>query len=282
MKGGAMIADLHSHSQCSDGELPPAGVVARAVKRGVQLLALTDHDTVDGVADARAAAVAAGLRFVAGLELSCRWEGHDIHVVGLDVDSEHPALLAGVARQQDARHQRGRLIGERLAKAGVPGCWEQACELAGNGHPGRPHFARALVAMGAARDIEHAFNRYLKQGQVAYVPTDWATIEEAVGWIRAAGGVAVIAHPARYKLTRSKLRRLVTQFAAAGGGALEVQLPGQQPNQVQAMVLLANQFGLAGSVASDYHGGSTPWADLGAAGELVSGVRPVWELFRAC
>lgn len=274
-----MIADLHSHSQCSDGELPPAEVVARAVRRGVQMLALTDHDTVDGLAEAGAAAAAVGLRFVPGVEISCRWEGHDIHVVGLNLDPEHAVLRAGLARQHEARSARGRLIAERLAKAGVPGCWEKACELAGNDRPGRPHFARAVVAAGAARDVEHAFNRYLKQGQVAYVPTPWATIDEAAGWIRAAGGVAVIAHPARYKLTRSKLRRLLSQFVAAGGGALEVQLPGQQPNQVQAMMLLANQFGLAGSVASDFHGGSTPWSELGAGGVLSAGVRPVWELF---
>lgn len=274
-----MIADLHCHSHRSDGTLAPAEVVARAVRRGVGLLALTDHDTLDGIAEARAAAMAAGLRFVAGVEISCRWNGHDIHVVGLNVDPEQPVLKAGLDGQHRARSERGRTIGERLARAGVPGCWEKACDLAGNDRPGRPHFARALVEAGAARDVEHAFNRFLKQGQVAYVPTPWAAIPDAVAWIRAAGGVAVIAHPARYKLTRSKLRRLVSEFAAAGGGALEVQLPGQQPNQVQAMVLLANQFGLAGSVASDFHGGSTPWAELGAAGELVAGVRPVWELF---
>ncbi|MFZ5723212.1 MAG: PHP domain-containing protein [Pseudomonadota bacterium] len=274
-----MIADLHCHSHRSDGELAPAAVVARAVQRGVELLALTDHDTLDGIAEAQAAAAAAGLRFVAGVEISTRWEGHDIHIVGLNVDPQEPALLAGLARQYDARRERGQTIAARLAKAGVPGCWERACALAGNERPGRPHFARAIVEAGAARDIEHAFNRFLKQGQVAYVPTPWATVAEAVGWIRTAGGTAVIAHPARYRLTRSKLRRLVAEFAAAGGGALEVQLPGQQPNQVQAMVLLANQHGLAGSVASDFHGGSTPWAQLGAAGELVAGVRPVWELF---
>lgn len=274
-----MIADLHCHSYRSDGELPPAEVVARAVQRGVQLLALTDHDTLDGIAEARAAADAAGLRFVAGVEISTRWEGHDIHIVGLNVDPASAELQAGLVRQFDARHQRGRIIAERLARAGVPGCWERACELAGNERPGRPHFARAVVEAGAARDIEHAFNRFLKQGQVAYVPTPWATIEEAVNWIRAAGGVAAIAHPARYRLTRSKLKRLVAQFAAAGGGALEVKLPGQQPNQVQSMILLAGQYGLAGSIASDFHGGSTPWAQLGAAGELPGGIRPVWELF---
>lgn len=274
-----MIADLHSHSHRSDGELSPSALVARAVERGVEMLALTDHDTLDGIVEARAAAVGAGLRFVAGVEISTRWEGHDIHVVGLNVDPDSPVLCAGLARQFDARHARGQAIAERLAKAGVPGCWQRACELAGNERPGRPHFARAIVEAGSARDIEHAFNRFLKQGQVAYVPTPWATIDEAVGWIRAAGGVAAIAHPARYNLTRSKLRRLVAQFAAAGGGALEVKLPGQQPNQVDAMILLASQHGLAGSIASDFHGGSTPWAQLGAAGELPGGIRPVWELF---
>lgn len=274
-----MIADLHCHSHRSDGALAPAEVVARALRRGVELLALTDHDTLDGIAEAQQAAAAAGLRFVPGVEVSCRWEGHDIHVVGLNVDPAEPGLLAGLARQHRARTERGQTIAARLAKAGVPGCWERACELAGNDRPGRPHFARAIVEAGAARDVEHAFNRYLKQGQVAYVPTPWAAIDEAVGWIRGAGGVAVVAHPSRYKLTRSKLRRLLSVFAAAGGAALEVQLPGQQPNQVQAMILLANQFGLAGSVASDFHGGNTPWAELGAAGVLVPGVRPVWELF---
>ncbi len=274
-----MIADLHCHSYRSDGELAPAAVVARAVQRGVELLALTDHDTLDGIAEAQSAATAVGLRFVAGVEISTRWEGHDIHIVGLNVDPSEQGLLAGLQRQFDARRQRGQTIAERLARAGVPGCWERACALAGNERPGRPHFARAIIEAGAARDTDHAFNRFLKQGQVAYVPTPWASIEEAVAWIRGAGGVAVIAHPARYHLTRSKLRRLVGQFAAAGGGALEVKLPGQQINQVEAMMLLAKQFALAGSVASDFHGGNMPWAQLGAAGELPAGIRPVWELF---
>ena len=132
---------------------------------------------------------------------------------------------------------------------------------------------------GKARDIEHAFNRYVKQGQVAYVPTPWASIADAVAWIRAAGGVAVVAHPTRYNLTRSKLKRLLTQFAAAGGQALEVQLPRQQPNQTQSLIELAAPLGLAGSIASDFHGGNMPWAQLGGAGELVPGIKPVWELF---
>lgn len=275
-----MIADMHCHSYCSDGELAPAAVVARAASRGVQLLALTDHDSVDGIAEASAAASVEGIAFVAGVELSCRWEGHDIHVVGLDVDPFSEVLQGGLRIQHEARRERGRVIGERLARAGVPGCHERACELAGHDRPARPHFARAIVEAGKARDIEHAFNRYLKQGQVAYVPTEWAGIADAVGWIRGAGGVAVVAHPTRYNLTRSKLRRLLSQFAAAGGQALEVQLPRQQPNQVQAMVLLAQSLGLAGSVASDFHGGHMPWAQLGAAGELVPGITPVWQLFR--
>jgi len=275
-----MIADMHCHSYCSDGELAPAAVVARAAARGVQLLALTDHDSIDGVAEASAAALAEGIAFVAGVELSCRWDGHDIHVVGLDIDPFSASLQAGLRQQHEARRARGRQIGERLAKAGVPGCWQRACELAGHDRPARPHFARAVVEAGKARDIEHAFNRYLKQGQAAYVPTAWAGIGDAVQWVREAGGVAVIAHPTRYNLTRSKLRRLAAQFAAAGGQAIEVQLPRQQPNQVQAMVQLAQSLGLAGSVASDFHGGHMPWAQLGAAGELVAGITPVWALFR--
>lgn len=274
-----MIADLHCHSHCSDGALSPADVVARAAHRGVNLLALTDHDSIDGIAEAQTAASAAGIDFVAGVELSCRWEGHDIHIVGLRIDTASPVLTEGLARQHAARCARGREIGVRLARAGVPGCWERACELAGTNRPGRPHFARAIVESGNARDIEHAFNRYLKQGQVAYVPTAWASIEDAVGWIRGAGGVAVVAHPSRYKLTRSKLKRLLMQFAAAGGQALEVQLPGQQLNQTQSMMLLGHPLGLAGSIASDFHGGHAPWADLGAAGVLAAGIRPVWELF---
>lgn len=274
-----MIADLHCHSHCSDGTLAPADVVARAAQRGVDLLALTDHDTVDGIAEAQAAASATGIGFVAGIELSCRWEGHDIHVVGLRLDIDSPVLLEGLASQHAARRERGQQIASRLAKAGVPGCWERACELAGSDRPGRPHFARAIIEAGAARDFEHAFNRFLKQGQVAYVPTPWADIPTAVEWIRAAGGFAVVAHPSRYRLTRTKLNKLLTLFAAAGGAALEVQLPNQQPNQTQSLVLMANRLGLAGSVASDFHGGDMPWAQLGAAGELVPGIRPVWELW---
>lgn len=272
-----MIADLHAHSNRSDGTLSPAAVVARARERGVTMLALTDHDSTDGLAEAAQAARGQGIELVNGVELSCRWQGTDVHVVGLAID---PVRLAGgLAAQQAARAARAQRIAERLQRAGAGEHLAAACALAGSDHPGRPHFARALVAAGVVRDEEHAFNRYLRQGQAAYVPTDWVGVSGAVAWIRAAGGVAVIAHPARYRLTRTRLRRLVAEFAAAGGQALEVKLPGQQPSQVEAMVRLADEFGLAGSVASDFHGPGSPWADLGAAGSLPPGARPVWELW---
>ncbi|MEY1662199.1 PHP domain-containing protein [Isoalcanivorax beigongshangi] len=273
--------DLHCHSLASDGALSPAALVARAAEQGVQLLALTDHDTLAGLPEARAAAQQHGVTLVPGIELSVDWQGRELHLVGLDMDPEHPAMRALVASQQQARETRARQIGARLDRAaGMALSYDKAAALAGTPAPGRPWFARMLVTEGKVRDEAHAFNRFLKQGQAAFVRTPWASLTEAVTVVREAGGVAAIAHPVRYGLTRRKLRQLLAEFCDAGGQALEVALPRMSPPQQQLMVECLRDFPLHASGGSDFHTPAQLWLELGRVPPFPPGVQPVWELFR--
>ncbi len=268
-----MIIDLHCHSTASDGTLAPAAVVARAAAQGVTMLALTDHDTTAGLAEAAAAARRQGLHFVPGIELSALWAGMTIHVVGLDIDPDHPVLQAGQARQAEERARRAQAMVARLLELGFEGAEAALPEdLRG---AGRSHFARWLVAEGHAKDWRAAFKRYLSRGRPAYVPGRWPALEEVVAWIRAAGGVPVLAHPARYRLTHAKLERLLRQFVAAGGEALEVVSSSHGPEDRLRMARLATRLGLAASAGSDFHGPGG-FVELGRDLSLPEGCRPVW------
>ncbi|KAA8984334.1 PHP domain-containing protein [Halospina sp. K52047b] len=274
-----LLTDLHCHSTASDGGLSPASVVARASENGVGVLALTDHDTIAGMGEAREAAVADGMHLVSGVELSCLWRGQTIHVVALDFDPDEPGFLQVLEGQESVRHQRAGTIDERLRKQGLPSVLEQARDLAA-GVPGRPHFARALVDAGVVPGERQAFQRYLGTGKVGDVATCWPELAVVVGWIREAGGIPVLAHPRRYGLTNNKLRKLVQAFLDAGGQALEVLSAGHSPQDSGYLTRLCLDGGLWASGGSDFHWPERPWSELGRLPELPAGPDPVWRHFR--
>ncbi|HHO69573.1 MAG TPA: PHP domain-containing protein [Gammaproteobacteria bacterium] len=269
--------DLHSHSTASDGTLAPAELVRRAAAAGVDVLALTDHDTLDGLAEAVPAAAAAGVALVPGVEVSVSWRGLTVHVLGLGVDPAHRPLAEGLRGLSDYREWRAAEIGRRLEKRGIGGALEGARAHAHGRIVGRTHFARFLVDSGRAASVGEVFKRYLVKGRPGYVRGDWAALDDAVGWIRGAGGIAVVAHPARYRLTRSKLGHLLHDFQAAGGEGLEVVSGSHSRDQTLHMAAVARSSGLLASCGSDYHGPENPWIELGRLRALPNGCTPVWQ-----
>lgn len=271
--------DFHSHSTASDGVLSPSELVARAAEYGVDALALTDHDTLAGLEEARVAAGEHGLTLVNGIELSVLQGNREIHVLGLWVDPDASVLRERVTVQMAARRERARLIGARLDKAArIQGSYDKACELADNDAPGRPWFARVLVAEGTVRDQRHAFNRFLKKGQSGYVTTPWVSLEQGVSDLRAAGGVPVLAHPQAYRLTRKRLRELVRDFRNAGGLALEAAMPGLSPQQAGLLEECWRHFELGVSGGSDFHSPQQKWLRLGGLPPFPADATPVWAL----
>jgi hypothetical protein len=270
------LYDLHAHSTASDGTLTPAELVRAATASGIRTLALTDHDSVAGLAEAGAAAAEAGLRLVPGVELSVTWESRTIHIVGLNIAPDHPGLSEGMRRLQAVRFERAKEMGRRLEKKGIPGTLEIAAGLAGVGMVTRTHFARALVQLGQAASVRDVFDKFLAQGKPGHVPTVWAEMAAAVGWIIDAGGVAVLAHPQRYKMTGSWIRRLTGDFKAAGGQAIEVISGNATLSDIQTNTALARRFELLASVGSDYHGPEQVWLKLGKIPPLPEGLAPVW------
>lgn len=273
------VVDLHTHSTCSDGALMPSALVERAHAAGVRVLALTDHDSVAGVPEADATARALGMTLLPGLELSTLWKGFSVHIVGLGVDVRNEGLVSGLARQAKARGERARAIAEKLEKARRPGAYEAALALAGNDPDriSRTHFAQWLVETGAVTSMQGAFDKYLGNGKPADVPMPWVDLPTAVDLIRDAGGVAVLAHPGRYPLTRTKLRTLIGLFKEAGGEALEVATATEKPDIVRYLGRLCTQFDLEASQGSDFHGPHIPWIQLGRFPVLPPECRPVWR-----
>lgn len=271
------VYDLHAHSTASDGTLSPTELMTRAAGAGVTVMALTDHDTLEGVAEARAAADWLGMSFVPGVEISVTWNGHTVHIVGLAVDAGDAALNSGLQGMQTFRDWRAEEIGRRLAAAGIDGAYEGARELSNGRLISRTHFARYLVARGKAKDVRDVFKRYLVNGKPGFVAGQWADLADAINWINAAGGVAVIAHPARYKMTRSKLRKLFGEFQELGGNAIEVVSGSHSRDDYFTMAAHAADFGLRASAGSDYHGPEHPWIELGRLPPLPSGCLPVWR-----
>lgn len=271
-------ADLHCHSIVSDGTLTPTALAQRAKANGVDLWALTDHDEIDGIAEARRAADAVGLRFVAGVEVSITWSGKTVHIVGLGVDEHNPALRAGLASVRGGRESRGREIAEDLARAGIHGAFEGAMQHAGNPEMlGRTHFARFLVESGVRPTVADVFKHYLVEGKPGYVPHRWGALEQAVGWIRGAGGRAVIAHPARYALTELQRDALIDAFKESGGEGIEVVTGSHTPEEYDSFARVARRAGLLASRGSDFHGVTESGADLGSLPPLPSDLKPVWH-----
>ncbi|HEX2666830.1 MAG TPA: PHP domain-containing protein [Gammaproteobacteria bacterium] len=274
------MIDLHTHSAHSDGTLAPEALVALAAGRGVKTLALTDHDTLAGIPAARAAAAGTALRLVSGVEVSVSWEHKALHVVGLDVDPGHPALMGGLARLQEVRDARAVEIGRKLEAKGVAGAYAGALALAGEARPTRTHFARFLHQQGHVKDEAQAYRKFLGRGKPAHVSATWASLQEAIGWIHAAGGQAVLAHPFRYDLTRAWLVKVLTAFKQAGGDAMEVVSGRGNPDEFHTALHLAQRFELAASVGSDFHAPATYSQPGVKTEELPMNVPKIWERFR--
>lgn len=278
-----MSIDLHCHSTASDGALTPAALVARAHERGVRLLALTDHDTLEGLDEARAAADSLGLRLINGVELSCTWGGATIHVLGYGFAADAPALRRALAGLHEGRWRRAEEIGRRLEAKGMPGAFFGARQVQrelgdSENAPARPHFAEYLVRAGHVRDRAEAFRKWLGAGKLGDVKQHWPTLEQTVATLRESGAWISLAHPWYYDFTRSKRRRLVAEFVAAGGHALEV-VNGMQPaEQVGSLAILVREFGLLASVGSDFHAPGQ-WSELGLFRALPEDLPPLWTRF---
>lgn len=272
-----MIFDLHSHSNQSDGILSPEALMSRAKTRGVTVLALTDHDTIAGLRAAQQAADENGLVLVNGIEFSSQWGRGGVHIVGLGLDVNSEGLLDAIATQQQARIDRAQAISDRLAKLGISGALAGARQLAGDALVGRPHFAQYLVSIGAAKNIQGAFKKFLGAGKPADVKYQWPGIQQVIEWIHGAGGVAVLAHPFKYELTRTKMCALIGDFAAQGGDGLEV-ISGQQASAAtQDLARIASANGLSASCGSDFHMPDQPWQELGNFGPLPEQCHPIWR-----
>lgn len=270
--------DLHCHSTVSDGTLTPTAVVERAASRGVNVLALTDHDEISGLAEARIAAARVGLEFIDGVELSVSWRDLTLHIVGLGIDPGSPSLVEGMRVIRSGRLSRARLIGESLQRAGIPGAFEGAARFAANEQLfSRTHFARFLVEAGQVKDVREVFKRYLTPGKPGYVEHVWASLGDAVNWIHGAGGQAVLAHPGRYKVNRAAMRELLAEFKDRGGDAIEVLTSSHTHAQYAEYATYALRFGFLASCGSDYHGPGESWMDFGDLPPIPSGLTPVWH-----
>jgi 3',5'-nucleoside bisphosphate phosphatase len=273
-----VIYDLHSHSNASDGSLEPAELLRHAADCGVDALAITDHDTL--AAYDRIDTGTGGPRVVPGIELSTSWRKIGIHVVGLNVDPASPVLRRGVWRQQQSRDARARAIAQRLRAQGLPDMLDAVLQSAGGDPVGRPHFAECLVAEGIAKDRKAAFRKYLGAGRPGDVRHGWASLPDVLRWIIQSGGTAVLAHPAKYRLTKTRLRALATDFRDAGGRAIEVVCGQQSPNTTAQLARLSTDLGLAASCGSDFHDGNNCWSRPGRFPPLPDEVRPVWETWQ--
>lgn len=273
-----MNVDLHCHSNVSDGVLAPAALAAYAHKAGVDVWALTDHDEVGGIAKARDAATAVGMRFVPGVEISITWANQTVHIVGLQIDATNAALVNGLAATRSGRDARGREMAEQLEKAGIPGAYEGALKYVDNPDlMSRTHFARYLVECGACASIPEVFRKYLTEGKPGYVPHRWASLQDAVGWIRGAGGIAVIAHPGRYKFGVVGEGALFDEFKQLGGTAIEVVTGSHTPDQYDVYAEQARRYGFLASRGTDFHAPGETRVEFSLLPPLPGGVTPVWH-----
>lgn len=272
------LVDLHSHSTTSDGLLTPTELVKLAAAQGIRLFALTDHDDVDGLAEARIAAAEVGISLIDGVEISVTWHNRCVHIVGLRIDPANPELLHGLENIRAGRTLRAEKMAASLDEFGIPGSLAGAYRHAGNERMiGRAHFARFLVEKGYAKDVKSVFKKFLIRGKPGYVPHQWADMSEAISWITAGGGIAVLAHPGRYDIGKTNLRALLTDFHAAGGGGVEVVSGSHTREQYLEFANYAHEFGLLASAGSDYHGPGENYLDLGRLPDLPQNCRPVWQ-----
>ncbi|HHX8697682.1 PHP domain-containing protein [Vibrio alginolyticus] len=273
-----MRIDLHSHTTASDGRLEPKDLVERALSFDIEVLAITDHDTVDGLALAKQHVQDNNLpiKIINGIEISTVWQNKDIHIVGLNIDPENEQLSALIEQQKQHRITRSELIAERLQKATREGVLEEVRQIAGDAPVTRAHFAKWLVDNGYAKTMQMVFKKYLTRNNPGYVPPNWCSMKDAVDAIHAAGGMAVLAHPGRYKLTAKWIKRLLAAFVEANGDAMEVAQPQQAQQERRNLADYAIQYKLLASQGSDFHYPS-PWMELGRNLWLPAGVKPVWK-----
>jgi hypothetical protein len=272
--------DLHCHSTASDGLLPPAGVVRRAAANGVDMLSLTDHDDLGGLPAARLVADEVGMRFVNGVEISIEWGGLQVHIIGYAFDADDRVLNDGLAAIRSGRISRARRMAADLETVGIGGCFDGAMRFAENPNLiSRAHFARYLVESGVCKDVRSVFESYIVPGRPGYVDHRWATLEESVGWILGAGGVAAVAHPGRYKLSRPEMRLMLDEFKRYGGQAIEIVSGSHSADNVTVFSRLAREYGFLASCGSDFHGPGESYIDLGKLASMPPGLTPVWEAF---
>lgn len=277
--GQELKYDLHSHSYFSDGSLSPSELVIKASERGITHLALTDHDTLDGLNEAQRAATKVGLTLINGVEFSCSWENLLIHVVGLNIDGSNKKLLRAIKSNKQRRESRAESMFEDLEQHDIDVRDTVLKNLGGRGVPTRPHFADALIEHGYAKDKKQAFKRFLVKGKPGYIPMLWPDLTEIGQAITSAGGVAVLAHPMRYKLTRTKLSWLIKDMVSAGVNGIEICTASTDRQQIKMLSDLALKFKLFASVGSDFHSDTQPWAKLGQTEPLPKELTPVWKLF---
>ncbi len=271
--------DLHCHSTASDGALSPSALVYRAHQQGVSVLALTDHDTTMGLSQARSCAADLGIHLINGIELSASWQNKCLHIIGLGIDPDYEPLATATAQLRTSRLERAVKIAEKLEKKRITGALVGVQKAAGDGMITRSHFADFLLSQFHVSTQQEAFDRYLGKGKSAYVSTTWAEMALAIQWISQSGGVAVLAHPLRYQLTASWMKRLLAAFKDAGGQGIEVITGRTNTDEIKILANYASSFGLAGSVGSDFHNPVNPWLELGRLAPLPETVQPVWELF---
>jgi len=276
-----MIFDLHCHSTVSDGKLTPQALLERAVERGVNVLALTDHDTTDGLALVQKEITDKQLdiALISGVEISTCWENKDIHIVGLNFDPSHPAMVSYLANQSEIRESRAVEIGRRLERTNlIENVYTGSKEIAGTGQIGRGHIARYMIAQGMVKDNASAFKKYLARGKTGYVPSPWPDMTSAIDVIHQAGGHAILAHPMGYKLSGKWLRKLTIAFKECGGDGLEAAGCQLAPPHRQHLASLAQEYDLYGSAGSDFHFPAS-WIELGRNLHFAKGVRPIWQLW---
>lgn len=270
--------DLHCHSTVSDGVFSPTELAQRAHNNGVRLWSLTDHDEIGGQVEAKHAAKSLGMDYLTGIEISVTWADRTLHIVGLNYDIHNTQLSSGLSRIRSDRVGRAQAMGEKLVKFGVYNAYEGALALAGNPDLlSRTHFARYMVEQGHCKHMQEAFDKYLADGKPAYVAGAWASIEEAVSWINAAGGAAVIAHPGRYKYSSDEFKRLFSEFKDLGGLGIEVVTGSHKPEQYHQYANVAKHYGFMVSCGSDFHGPSESKIDLGRLPEMPAGLTPIWQ-----
>lgn len=275
----AIKYDLHCHSLYSDGSLTPANLILRAKEKGVTTLALTDHDTVSGISQAQQAAEEHQLNFIPGIELSCLWHKKTFHILGLNIDPNNAQLLAGTQKLQTIRFERAQKIALKLEKHKVFGAFEAVQAAADTGMITRPHFAKYLIQQNHVNSMKEAFDRYLAQGKPAFVSTEWVDITDAIQWIKESGGIPVIAHPMRYKLTASWMRRFLNDFKKMGGQGIEIITARSSPEEIRRTLQFAKTFEFYGSVGSDFHTPDNQWVELGRLPPLPADIQPIWRLF---